>query len=153
MQDDQLFAGSLSENIAFFDPASQDERVEEAATCAAIHDDISRMPMGYNTLVGDMGTTLSGGQKQRVILARALYKKPRILFLDEATSHLDTGTEQQVNNVVKSLQMTRITVAHRPQTLAMADRLIILGGGKTTGSTVLEAQETNVAEPITVAIA
>jgi ATP-binding cassette, subfamily B, bacterial CvaB/MchF/RaxB len=153
MQDDQLFAGSLSENIAFFDPASQDERVEEAATCAAIHDDISRMPMGYNTLVGDMGTTLSGGQKQRVILARALYKKPRILFLDEATSHLDTGTEQQVNNVVKSLQMTRITVAHRPQTLAMADRLIILGGGKTTGSTVVDAPEAIVAEPTTAAIA
>ena len=86
--------------------------------------------MAYNTLVGDMGTTLSGGQKQRVILARALYKEPRLLFLDEATSHLDTGTESLVNQAVKGLSMTRITIAHRPQTLQMADRLVILGGGR-----------------------
>ena len=74
-----------------------------------------------------MGTGLSGGQKQRVILARALYKKPKILFLDEATSNLDTGTELLVNQAVKRLRMTRITIAHRPQTLEMAGRLIILG--------------------------
>ncbi len=127
MQDDQLFAGSLTENIAFFDPHTEQPRVEAAAKLAAIHIDIMRMPMGYNTLAGDMGTGLSGGQKQRVILARALYKKPRILFLDEATSHLDTHTELLVNQAIKRLSMTRITIAHRPQTLEMAGRLVILG--------------------------
>ncbi len=127
MQDDQLFAGSLAENIAFFDPQTEQSRVEAASKLAAIHTDILKMPMGYNTLAGDMGTGLSGGQKQRVILARALYKKPRILFLDEATSNLDTGTELLVNQAVKRLRMTRITIAHRPQTLEMAGRLIILG--------------------------
>jgi ATP-binding cassette, subfamily B, bacterial CvaB/MchF/RaxB len=130
MQDDQLFAGSFAENISFFDPHQDQLRIEAASRLAAIHDDVMRMPMGYNTLVGDMGTTLSGGQKQRVILARALYKKPRLLFLDEATSHLDTGTESLVNQAVKGLSMTRITIAHRPQTLQMAERLVILGGGR-----------------------
>jgi ATP-binding cassette, subfamily B, bacterial CvaB/MchF/RaxB len=130
MQDDQLFAGSFAENISFFDPHQDQSRIEAASRLAAIHDDVMRMPMGYNTLVGDMGTTLSGGQKQRVILARALYKKPRLLFLDEATSHLDTGTESLVNQAVKGLSMTRITIAHRPQTLQMAERLVILGGGR-----------------------
>ena len=130
MQDDQLFAGSFAENIAFFDPHQDQNRIEAASRLAAIHDDVMKMPMAYNTLVGDMGTTLSGGQKQRVILARALYKEPRLLFLDEATSHLDTGTESLVNQAVKGLSMTRITIAHRPQTLQMADRLVILGGGR-----------------------
>jgi ATP-binding cassette, subfamily B, bacterial CvaB/MchF/RaxB len=130
MQDDQLFAGSFAENISFFDPHQDQSRIEAASRLAAIHDDVMKMPMGYNTLVGDMGTTLSGGQKQRVILARALYKKPRLLFLDEATSHLDTGTESLVNQAVKRLSMTRITIAHRPQTLQMAERLVILGGGR-----------------------
>jgi ATP-binding cassette, subfamily B, bacterial CvaB/MchF/RaxB len=126
MQDDQLFAGSLAENIAFFDPQTEQSRVEAAAKLAAIHAEIMKMPMGYNTLAGDMGTGLSGGQKQRVILARALYKRPRILFLDEATSHLDTTTEGSVNHSIKRLSMTRITIAHRPQTLEMAGRVVSL---------------------------
>lgn len=126
MQDDQLFAGSLAENIAFFDPHTEQSRVEAAAKLAAIHDAIVKMPMGYNTLSGDMGTGLSGGQKQRVILARALYKRPRILFLDEATSHLDSTTEHAVNIAVKQLRMTRVVIAHRQSTLEMAARLIIL---------------------------
>ena len=126
MQDDQLFAGSLAENIAFFDPQTEQARVEAAAKLAAIHHDIVKMPMGYNTLSGDMGTGLSGGQKQRMIFARALYKRPRILFLDEATSHLDTTTEMAVNQAVKRLSMTRVIIAHRQSTLEMAERLIIL---------------------------
>ena len=88
------------------------------------------MPMGYNTWVGDMGTVLSGGQKQRVLLARALYKKPRILFLDEATSHLDVACEQRVNQAIQGLRITRIMVAHRPETIASADRVIRILAGR-----------------------
>ncbi len=124
MQDDQLFAGSLLDNIAFFDPCPDLARVELCATMAAIHDTIRAMPMGYHTLAGDMGTTLSGGQRQRVLLARALYKAPRILLLDEATSHLDLALEAQVSRAVAQLSLTRVIVAHRPETIRSADRVI-----------------------------
>jgi ATP-binding cassette subfamily B protein RaxB len=97
---------------------------------AAIDTEINAMPMGYNTLVGDMGTVLSGGQRQRILLARALYKRPRILFLDEATSNLDVHKEHEVNAAVKSLDITRVIIAHRPETIASADRVIVLIGGK-----------------------
>jgi ATP-binding cassette subfamily B protein RaxB len=83
--------------------------------------------MGYQTLVGDMGTVLSGGQKQRVLLARAFYKKPRILLLDEATSHLDVTRERQVSEAISYLRLTRIIVAHRRETIASADRIFRLG--------------------------
>ncbi|MEJ7687571.1 MAG: peptidase domain-containing ABC transporter [Variovorax sp.] len=126
MQDDRLFAGSIAENISLFDPQADHDRIEQAAVQAAVHDDISRMPMGYNTLVGDMGAALSGGQRQRVVLARALYKQPRILLLDEATSHLDTHTESLVNQAVQRLDMTRIVIAHRQQTLDAMGRVIFL---------------------------
>lgn len=122
MQDDQLFAGSFAENIAFFDADSDQGRIEEAAALAAIHDDIISMPMGYGTMVGDMGSALSGGQKQRLLLARALYRKPRILVLDEATSHLDIEREHQVNAAIANMNITRIIIAHRPETIASADR-------------------------------
>ncbi|WP_324728555.1 peptidase domain-containing ABC transporter [Pseudomonas chlororaphis] len=130
MQDDVLFAGSLSENISFFDSRVDMPWLIECAQMAAIHDDIQAMPMGYNTLVGDMGTVLSGGQKQRVMLARALYKKPKILFLDEATSHLDVHCEQRVNAAIRGLRITRIMIAHRPETIGSADRVVVLGQGK-----------------------
>jgi ATP-binding cassette, subfamily B, bacterial CvaB/MchF/RaxB len=141
MQDDQLFAGSIAENIAFFDPQVDQERIETAAQLAYIDNDIVKMPMGYNTLTGDMGTGLSGGQKQRVLLARALYKRPNILFLDEATSHLDTNAELLVNQAIKKLSMTRITIAHRPQTLEMTDRLIILPLVNSEGPEILIRNE------------
>ena len=88
--------------------------------------------MGYGTLVGDMGTVLSGGQKQRVLLARALYKRPKILFLDEATSALDVDREHLVNAAIKSLNLTTVLVAHRPETIASANRVIRLNAGKIT---------------------
>lgn len=130
MQDDQLFAGSIADNIAFGDEARDDARIEEVARMAAVHDDIARMPMGYQTLIGDMGTALSGGQKQRIILARALYKRPSLLFLDEATSHLDVESERTVNAAVKALRITRIVIAHRPETIASADRVLTMAAGR-----------------------
>ncbi|THJ45980.1 peptidase domain-containing ABC transporter [Burkholderia sp. LS-044] len=130
LQDDVLFAGSIADNISFFDPQADLRWVAECAQLAAVHADIVAMPMGYNTLVGDMGTVLSGGQKQRVLLARALYKRPKILVLDEATSHLDVQREQQVNAAIGALQMTRLIVAHRPETIASASRVITLNGGR-----------------------
>jgi ATP-binding cassette, subfamily B, bacterial CvaB/MchF/RaxB len=130
MQDDQLFAGSIAQNIAFFDPSADQAFVEEVAKQAAIHDEIALMPMAYQTLIGDMGTSLSGGQKQRILLARALYKKPQFLFLDEATSHLDVGRERQVTEAIKKLPITRITIAHRPETIASADRVIVIHEGR-----------------------
>lgn len=130
MQDDQLLSGSIADNIAFFDPELDMERVEWAAKVAAIDTDIMQMTMGYNTLVGDMGAALSGGQIQRLFLARALYRKPKILFMDEATSNLDTKLEASVNEAVKGLDITRIIIAHRPETIASADRVLELRYGK-----------------------
>lgn len=129
MQDDTLFAGSIADNISFFDPKPDLAYVEECAKIASVHDEIKRMPMAYQTLVGDMGTSLSGGQKQRVLLARALYKRPTVLILDEATSHLDTRREAAVNGAIHKLAITRIVVAHRLETIASADRVIELVDG------------------------
>ena len=130
MQDDQLFAGSIADNISFFDPAPDQGAIERFARLAAVHDDIAAMPMAYNTLIGDMGAALSGGQRQRILLARALYKQPRILFLDEATSALDVAKERAVNEAIRALHLTRIIIAHRPETIASADRVIVLQGGR-----------------------
>ncbi|MFN3791261.1 peptidase domain-containing ABC transporter [Massilia sp.] len=130
MQDDTLFAGSISDNISFFDPLIDMQRVHVCAELAAIEPEISTMPMAFNTLVGDIGTGLSGGQQQRVLLARALYKNPKILVLDEATSHLDVWNEQAVNAAIQKIPLTRIIVAHRPETIQMAERVIVLHNGQ-----------------------
>ncbi|WP_440054572.1 peptidase domain-containing ABC transporter [Pseudoalteromonas sp. T1lg65] len=129
MQDDQLLSGSIADNISFFDPLLDMEKVKWAAKIAAVDKDIQSMTMGYNTLVGDMGAALSGGQIQRVLLARALYREPKILFMDEATSNLDTNLESIVNNAVKALDITRVIIAHRPETIASADRVVELRAG------------------------
>lgn len=128
MQDDHLFAGTIASNVCFFDDGATPHDIESACIAAGIHGDIVRMPMGYETLVGDMGSSLSGGQKQRVLLARALYSKPRILVLDEATSHLDVCRESQINEKISSLKITRILIAHRESTIQSADRIIDLAG-------------------------
>ncbi len=130
MQDDQLFAGSISDNISFFDPQADAGWVRECARVAAVVDEVEAMPMGFHTLIGDMGASISGGQRQRILLARALYKRPRILFLDEATSALDVDREREVNQAIRQLDLTRIIVAHRPETIASASRVIVLQDGR-----------------------
>ena len=129
MQEDGLLTGSISDNICFYDPAPDREAIEHAAGLAAIHKDIIAMPMQYDTLVGNLGVALSGGQIQRILLARTIYKNPKILFLDEATSHLDIENEKLVNEAVRQLKMSRVIVAHRPETIKLADRIFQLTPG------------------------
>ena len=143
MQDDQLFAGTVADNIAFFDPEIQMDRVEEVAKFALIHDEILAMPMGYMTLVGDLGSTLSGGQQQRVLLARALYRRPKILFLDEGTANLDMLAERKIMQSFAALAMTRIVVAHRLAAIEGADRIFAVEGG-----TVRELQRETLGQPL-----
>jgi ATP-binding cassette, subfamily B, bacterial CvaB/MchF/RaxB len=130
MQDDHLFTGSIADNISVFAPNADRERVEACARSAAVLEDIAAMPMGFDSLIGDMGTVLSGGQKQRVLLARALYRDPDLLLLDEATSHLDVVRERAVNQAMRKMALTRIVVAHRPETIDASDRVIFLEDGK-----------------------
>jgi len=124
MQEDQLLSGSIADNICFFEPDFDQSRMVSCAQLAGIHQEIMAMPMTYNSLVGDMGSSLSGGQKQRVLLARALYRQPRILFMDEGTAHLDSENERYVNESLRRLRITRVNVAHRPDISAGADRII-----------------------------
>jgi len=136
MQDEALFAGSIASNIALFDPRPDAARIEACARAAAVHEDIQAMPMGYATLVGETGSVVSGGQKQRIVIARALYRRPRLLVLDEATSHLDAEAERHVNAAIAGLGITRVIVAHRAETIASAGRVVRLSGGRIAADSV-----------------
>ncbi len=129
-QDDRLLSGTIADNIAFFDPQLDMQRVHKAAIAARIHDDILRMPMQYLSLIGDMGSMLSGGQKQRILLARALYREPKILILDEGTANIDPDTEESIAELVAALPVTRIVVAHRAALLARAQKVLLLRNGR-----------------------
>lgn len=130
MQDDRLLSGTLMENISFFDTAVDIQHVEWCARAAAIHDEITAMPMGYLSLVGDMGSALSGGQIQRILLARALYNKPSILMLDEGTANLDKQSEARITQALAQIPVTQIIIAHRPQAIAYVDRVLEMVDGR-----------------------
>ncbi|MGL1955862.1 MAG: peptidase domain-containing ABC transporter [Colwellia sp.] len=130
MQDDTLLAGSIADNISFFDPEPNYLNIEQCAQLAAIHEDVTNMTMGYNSLVGDMGSNLSGGQIQRLLLARALYQSPCVLFMDEATSHLDKDNEAKISEQIQHLSITRIMIAHRQETIEKAQKVYTLEQGK-----------------------
>ncbi|OWQ91482.1 hypothetical protein CDN99_10040 [Roseateles aquatilis] len=129
MQADALLSGSIAENICFFESAPSLPDIEAAARAARLHEDIVRMPMAYASLIGDLGAGLSGGQRQRLLLARCLYKRPRVIALDEATSELDLANERAIATALRRMRVTRITIAHRPETVAGADRAIELRSG------------------------
>jgi ATP-binding cassette subfamily B protein RaxB len=128
-QDDQLLSGTIADNIALFDPELDMSRVEGAARQARIHDDIMRMPMRYLSLIGDMGSSLSGGQRQRVFLARAIYREPKVLILDEGTANLDPVTEAEIADLLCHMSITRIAVAHRPALIEKADKVLEIRNG------------------------
>jgi ATP-binding cassette subfamily B protein RaxB len=130
LQDDGLFSGTIAENITMFGERAELDDVRAAATAAAVAEDIEQMPMRYETLVGDMGSALSGGQRQRILIARALYRKPKLLIMDEGTSHLDGLKEREVSRAISALGITRIIIAHRRETLETADRVFVLSNGQ-----------------------
>ena len=126
MQDDILFQGTVADNVSFFDTPIDMARVAAAARQANVAVDIEAMPMQYHSMLAEAGADISGGQKQRLFIARALYHAPRVLFLDEATSHLDAASEALVSRAVEAMDMTRVIVAHRRETIAIADRVLAL---------------------------
>jgi len=126
LQEDQLISGTIADNIALLTGDMDLERVQHAAALAGIHDEICLMPMGYLSLVGDLGSSLSSGQRQRLLIARALYRQPQVLILDEGTAHLDPAREAQLCDVLASLPITRIVVAHRPALICKADLILSL---------------------------
>ena len=130
LQEPFLLGGTIRENIALQQPDMPLAQIVEAAKLAAIHDEIERLPMGYESRVGEGGSGLSGGQRQRIALARALATRPAILILDEATSHLDAVTESAIQRNLDGLAVTRITIAHRLSSVRNADRILVLDAGQ-----------------------
>jgi ATP-binding cassette subfamily B protein RaxB len=127
MQDDHLFVGTIEDNISFFDPQHDAERARRCAQLAMIDEEIEAMPMGYNTIVGSLGVALSGGQRSRVLLARALYRQPQILFLDETFDQLDLARERAITDGLRKTGIGLVVVSHRPETVGAVDRIVRLG--------------------------
>jgi ATP-binding cassette, subfamily B, bacterial CvaB/MchF/RaxB len=130
MQDDVLLAGSIKDNICSFAEHCDFEWLKECAKLAMIDLEIEAMPMGYNTVVGDLGTSFSGGQRARLFLARALYRKPKIIVIDEGSANIDLKTEAAINETLQRLKITKIVVAHRPQTIEAASKVWTIQNGK-----------------------
>jgi ATP-binding cassette subfamily B protein len=132
LQETTLFSGTIRENIAFGKPEASQAEIEAAAQAAQAHDFIMSFPEGYNTHVGERGTTLSGGQKQRVAIARALLLNPRILILDDSTSSVDLNTEAQIQKALDILMRgrTSFVIAQRISTVINADKIIVLDKGE-----------------------
>lgn len=130
MQDDEMLSGSIAENVCFFAESPDFSFIWECLETARLADDVRKMPMQLHTLLGDMGSTLSGGQRQRLLLARALYRRPRILILDEATSNLDVSSERSIHSRLQEMSMTRIFVTHRPEAAKLADRILMIENGR-----------------------
>ncbi|MFN7111373.1 MAG: peptidase domain-containing ABC transporter [Brevundimonas sp.] len=145
MQDDQLLSGTIADNVGFFDANIDMNKVERVCRLAHVHEDIMRTSMGYHSLIGDMGSVLSGGQKQRILLARALYKDPAVLFMDEGTANLDPELERKVMNSLNGLNITRIMVAHREAAVRNADRILLVDRGIVTEITGTKLAPFNVA--------
>ncbi|MBT0730085.1 peptidase domain-containing ABC transporter [Rosenbergiella nectarea] len=124
LQEDKLLSGTIADNVSGFDNTIDMPWMIECCQQAYIHHVIEQMPMGYETLIGELGEGLSGGQKQRLFIARALYKKPGIIFMDEATSALDSHSEFVVNQSIKNAKITRVIISHRASTIESADRVI-----------------------------
>jgi subfamily B ATP-binding cassette protein MsbA len=131
-QEPALFSGTVRENIAYARPSASDAEVKAAARAAHAHEFVERLPLGYETLVGERGVKLSGGQRQRVAIARAILKDPAVLILDEATSNLDTESERLIEDALSKLLVGRTTliIAHRLSTVQRADRLVVLDRGQ-----------------------
>ncbi len=131
-QESILFNASVAENIAYPDSHFDSALIEAAANVANAHEFVVQLPEGYNTLVGDRGVLLSGGQKQRITIARAIYQKPKILILDEATSSLDTESERLVQQAVENVieQTTAIVIAHRLSTIVHSDKIVVMDQGR-----------------------
>jgi ATP-binding cassette, subfamily B, bacterial CvaB/MchF/RaxB len=129
LQNDQLFSGSIRENITFFRANAEEAKMRDAAVLAAIHDDIVKLPMTWETALGEDGAGLSGGQRQRLLLARALYQSPDVLFLDEATSHVDVECERRIFAALRARGTTIVMAAHRPDAIAAADVVLELRNG------------------------
>lgn len=132
MQDDKLLSGTIADNISFFDDSLDFERMKQAAKFASIEVDIEQMPMKYDTLIGEMGSSLSGGQRQRILIARAYYKQPELYILDEGTANLDQSNEKRIVENLTSLDTTVIMVTHNENLMKRADVLYFLADGKLT---------------------